>query len=250
MNVGGIIDISTKDIPNKASMVIFTNGCNFNCEFCHNKHLVLNNRGKIINIKDLMKLINGNSLVNSLSITGGEPTLQEDLIDFCKEFNKLGKYLSIDTNGSRPEIIEKVIPYVNRIALDIKAPLKQNQLDRVVRKNIDPMLIIQTFLMINTIKTIDFEIRTTYTEKLLKPRDIHEIISFLKQNNFGGNYVLQQYNYSEGVGKEFKNRFHKPSHLSLLNILGSYKNRDVPFEIYLLLKYIFILYYTYKNQYL
>ncbi len=233
MRIGGIIDISTKDIPNKACMVIFTNGCNFNCEFCHNKHLLQNNRGKIIKVEELMKLINNNLLVNSLSITGGEPTLQEDLVELCREITKLGKYLSIDTNGSRPEIIQKVIPYINRIALDIKAPLKQHQLERVARKSIDPTLITQTFLMLNTSKTIDFEIRTTYAENLLTPGDIHEIIFFLKEHNFRGNYVLQQYNYSEGVGKEFRNKFHKPSHLSLVNILGSYKNRNVPFEIYL-----------------
>ena len=87
--------------------------------------------------------------------------------------------------------------------------------------------------MLKNIKTIDFEIRTTYAEKLLKPRDIHEIISFLKKNDFKGNYVLQQYQYSEGVGKEFKNKIHKPSHLSLLNILSPYKDLNLPFEIYI-----------------
>ena len=233
MNIGGIIDISTKDIPNKAAMVIFTKGCNFNCEYCHNKYLLKNNIGKKIKVKELIKIINDNSLVDSLCITGGEPTLQDDLIDLCKELTKLGKYISIDTNGSNFEAIQKLIPYINRVALDIKAPLIQNHLERVVQQKISPTLIIKTFLMLNKIKTIDFEIRTTYAENLLKPRDIHEIISFLKKNDFKGNYVLQQYQYSEGVGKEFKNIIHKPSHLSLLNILSSYKDLNLPFEIYI-----------------
>lgn len=233
MNIGGIIDISTKDIPNKATMVIFTKGCNFNCEYCHNKYLLKNNIGKKIKVKELIKIIIDNSLVDSLSITGGEPTLQDDLIDLCKELTKLGKYISIDTNGSNPEAIKQLIPYINRVALDIKAPLIQNHLERVVQQKISPTLIIKTFLMLNKIKTIDFEIRTTYAENLLKPRDIHEIISFLKKNDFKGNYVLQQYQYSEGVGNEFKNKIHKPSHLSLLNILRPYKDLKLPFEIYI-----------------
>ena len=111
--------------------------------------------------------------------------------------------------------------------------MKQNQLVRVIKHKINPTLIIQTFLIVNQIKTIDFEIRTTFTENILIPRDIHKIISFLKENNFRGSYVLQQYQYSEGVGKEFKNTFHKPSHLALLKILKSYKDLNLPFEIYL-----------------
>jgi len=233
MNIGGIIDISTKDIPYKVAMVIFTKGCNFNCEFCHNKYLLKNNIGEPIKVKDLIKIISKNSLFNSLSITGGEPTLQNDLIDLCKEITKLGKYISIDTNGSNSEAIKQLIPYIHRVALDIKAPLIQNHLERVIKQKISPTLIIKTFLMLKNIKTIDFEIRTTYAEKLLNPKDIHEIISFLKKNDFKGNYVLQQYQYSEGVGKEFKNKIHKPSHLSLLNILSPYKDLNLPFEIYI-----------------
>ena len=233
MNVGGIIDISTKDIPKKAAMVIFTKGCNFNCEFCHNKYLLKNNIGKTIQVKRLVKLIINNSLVNSLSITGGEPTLQEDLIDLCKEISKLGKYISIDTNGSNPEAIKQLIPYINRVALDIKAPLIHNDLERVVQQKISPTAIIKTFHMLKKVETIDFEIRTTYAENLLNPRDIHEIISFLKENNFTGNYVLQQYQYSEGVGKEYENKFLKPSHRSLLNILKSYRDINLPFKLYI-----------------
>lgn len=233
MNIGGIIDISTKDIPNKAAMVIFTKGCNFNCEFCHNKYLLKKNIGKTIEVEELIQLINKNLLVDSVSITGGEPTLQEDIIEVCKEIAKLGKYISIDTNGSRPKTIQKLIPYINRVALDIKAPLIKNHLTRVIQQKISPILIMKTFLMLNKIRRIDFEIRTTYTENLLKPRDIHKIISFLKENNFTRNYVLQQYQYSEGVGKEFKNKFHQPSHLSLLNIVKPYKDLNLPFEIYI-----------------
>ncbi|TFG27535.1 MAG: anaerobic ribonucleoside-triphosphate reductase activating protein [Promethearchaeota archaeon] len=233
MEIGGIIDISTKDIPNRVTMVVFTKGCNFKCDFCHNKYLLKNNLGKTINTKDLIKRIKNNLLVNSISITGGEPTLQNDLMEFCKEIFIMGKYISIDTNGSHPEIIEQIIPYINRVALDIKVPFDKNNLKKIIGRNFDPSLIIKTYSIINQNKKIDFEIRTTYAEELLNPKDIHLIISFLQANDFQGKYVLQQYQYSEGVGEEYKKKFHTPSHITLLNILMPYKNQNFAFDIYL-----------------
>ena len=80
---------------------------------------------------------------------------------------------------------------------------------------------------------IQFEIRTTYLENLFTPKDIEEIINFLRKNNFRGIYALQQYQYSNGVGIECKDKFRTPTHDLLLNILKPYKFLELPFEIYL-----------------
>jgi len=85
MRVGGIVDISTKDIPNKSTMVIFTVGCNLSCGFCRNKYLLHESVGRDIEVSELMGQIKSNMLVSSVSISGGEPTLQKDLLDLCKE---------------------------------------------------------------------------------------------------------------------------------------------------------------------
>ena len=90
MHVGGIIDISTKDIPNIPSMVIFTVGCNLKCDFCHNKYLLHESVGKHLDDNQIINQVKSNLLVNGISITGGEPTLQEDLIEICKEIKKIG----------------------------------------------------------------------------------------------------------------------------------------------------------------
>ena len=187
MKVGGIIDISTKDIPNKSSMVIFTVGCNFKCEFCQNKYLLYDGVGKSIRPDELIKSIRSNQLVGGVSISGGEPTLQDDLLELCRLISEEGKYVSVDTNGSRPEIIEQIMPYINRIALDIKAnPLDSKRYQEVSGSQIDILKIIKTYEMLNISKQIDFEIRTTYVENLIQPTDIHEIISFLMENHFRG----------------------------------------------------------------
>lgn len=234
IRIGGIIDISTKDIPGKASMVIFTVGCNYNCEFCHNKYLLYPNVGNNIEIGDLIENIKSNQLVSSVSITGGEPTLQKDLLDLCKEISKLGKYVSVDTNGSRPDIIIESLPYINRVALDLKTnPLDNDRYKTITRVNSDSSLLIKTFHVLNQYDDINFEIRTTYVGNLLNPKDIHEIMALLKENEFKGCYVLQQYQFSEGVGMELKEKFEKPLHSTLLDILKPYCDKDLGFKIYL-----------------
>jgi len=233
MKVGGIVDLSTKDIPGKACMVIFTTGCNFRCKFCHNKYLLMKDAGKEYSIKELIALVKNNFLVSSVSVTGGEPTLQTDLIEFCKDVKNLEKYMSMDTNGSNPNIIEKLIPYIDRIAVDLKSPLKKERYKYITNTDIDPTLIERTIKIINQKKNLDLEIRTTYVKNLLVQKDIHQIIQYLNKIFFNGTFVLQQYQYSEGVGEEFKDRFQKPEHTLLLDIVERYLDENLPFQIYI-----------------
>jgi len=233
MRVGGIVDISTKDIPNKSTMVIFTVGCNLSCGFCHNKYLLHEGVGRDIEVPKLMEQIKSNMLVSGVSISGGEPTLQKDLLELCKEIKNVGKYISIDTNGTNPKSITELLPYINRVALDMKGPLNNKRLTKITGNQVNFNAIIETFRAVNNYEDIDFEIRTTYVGNLMKSNDIDKIISFLKKNQFRGIFVLQQYQYSEGVGEENVLKFQKPEHFTLVNILKPYRNMNLPFQIYL-----------------
>jgi len=234
MKVGGIIDISTKDIPNKSSMVIFTVGCNFRCEFCQNKYLLYSGVGKSVELNELIKTIRSNKLVGSVSISGGEPTLQNDLVELCRVISEEGKYVSVDTNGSRPDIIKELIPFVNRVALDMKTnPLDSRRYQEVSGNQVEISKIIDTFQILNSNEKVNFEIRTTYVENLITTNDIQAIISFLKDNQFRGNYVLQQYQYSEGVEEKYKDKFQKPTHGKMIEILRNYKKINLNFKIYI-----------------
>ena len=233
MRVGGIVDISTKDIPNKSAMVIFTVGCNLSCGFCHNKYLLHVGVGRDVGVPELLEQIKSNMLVSGVSISGGEPTLQKDLLELSKEIKNVGKYISIDTNGTNPKSILELLPYINRVALDLKGPLNNKRLFKITGNQVNFNLIIETFRIVNNHEAIDFEIRTTYVENLMKPSDVDKIILFLKKHQFRGNFVLQQYQYSEGVGEEHKQKFQKPEHITLLNILKPYRNMELPFQIYL-----------------
>ncbi|MFX1412481.1 MAG: anaerobic ribonucleoside-triphosphate reductase activating protein [Promethearchaeota archaeon] len=233
MRIGGIIDISTKDIPGKTSMVIFTVGCNLNCSFCHNKHLLNPEAGREIEVNEILDHVNSNLLVSWVSVSGGEPTLQEEIIELSKEIQKVGKLLNIDTNGTNPDKIKKLFPYINRISLDLKGPLSKKTYENIVNSEIDIDHIIETFKLVNSRENIQFEIRTTYVENLLAPKDIHKIISFLKKNRFRGNFVVQQYQYSEGVGEKYKEIYNIPEHFALFNMLKKYRKKKLLFSIFL-----------------
>jgi len=232
MRIGGIVDISTKDIPGKATMVIFTIGCNFRCNFCHNKHLLNHSNGNEVSTDRLLSIIKSNQLVSSVSISGGEPTLQKDLKTLVEKIKNIEdpeakKYISIDSNGSNPDLLQQIFPYVDRIALDIKAPFNQKRYEEIVNNEMDIGNIERSYFLINKQKILDFEIRTTYVKNLLEPIEIHNILNFLIENDFRGNFVLQQYQYSEGVGDAYKEIFTKPEHGELIHILKPYSKANL-----------------------
>jgi pyruvate formate lyase activating enzyme len=233
MKIGGIIEASKEDIPGKVCMVVFTIGCNFNCKFCYNKHLLMKDAGKEYSIKQLLGAIKNNFLIKAVSITGGEPTLQEDIIMLCAELKKLGIFVSIDTNGSKPSMIKQLLPHIDRIAFDLMGPLKEERLEEITQTAINPNIFIETYDLINKDRHVNFEVRTTYVKNLLTPKDINYIISFLKHKSFSGNYVLQQYQYSNGVEEKLKEKYQIPEHNDLLNILKPYLNETLPFQLYI-----------------
>ncbi|MFX0138228.1 MAG: radical SAM protein, partial [Candidatus Hodarchaeota archaeon] len=174
-----------------------------------------------------------NLLVSGVSISGGEPTLQKDLLELCKQIQTLGKYLSIDTNGSNPDVIKTISPYINRVALDLKGPQNQEKLNKITGVKVDLDKTSETIEFLNRQNKIDFEIRTTYVGTLLDSDDIDDIIEFLMNMGFKGNFVLQQYQYFEGIDEEFKKIFSKPEHDVLLKLLDPYKQYKLPFKLFL-----------------
>ncbi len=215
-------------------MVIFTVGCNYKCSFCHNKYLLKDNVGKSVSQNDVLKLINTNLLVKGVSISGGEPTLQADIFEYVYQISKTGKYISLDTNGSNPETLLKLIPHLNRVALDIKTdPLNQTKYEQITCVSLELKKVIKSFEILNVALHLDFEVRTTFVEKLMTPEDIFSIFEFLRNKNFRGNFVLQQFQYSEGVGEKFKESLQKPYHQDLIRLIEQYKGDNLSFDVFL-----------------
>ncbi len=124
---GGMQKFSLCDYPGKTAAVLFTQGCNFRCPFCHNGFLLVSgNQGNQLREKDILAFLEKRSgLLEGVVISGGEPTLQPGLTDFCYQVRERGFQVKLDTNGSRPEVLDRLLDaaLVDFVAMDIKAPL-------------------------------------------------------------------------------------------------------------------------------
>lgn len=125
MIIGGIQKTSLIDFPGKISAVVFTAGCNFRCPYCHNPALVSPEppSPSAPSLEDVLDfLTRRRGLLEAVVISGGEPLLQPDIMDFCREIRSLKFCIKIDTNGSRPRRLAQLIEagLTDYIAMDVK----------------------------------------------------------------------------------------------------------------------------------
>jgi pyruvate formate lyase activating enzyme len=127
MKLGGFQKLTLIDYPGKLATTVFTVGCSFRCPFCHNPELVMHGtlgmeQGTKIekDFFDFLKKRKGK--LEGVCITGGEPTIQPDIIEFIKKIKKSGYLVKLDTNGSRPDVLKKILDekLADYVAMDIK----------------------------------------------------------------------------------------------------------------------------------
>jgi len=129
MKIAGIVRQSLVDYPGKLAATVFTQGCNMNCVFCHNRCLV-GQRGHDPYQKEdevFAFLQRRRKFLDGVVVTGGEPTLQPDLEGFIEKVKDMGFLVKLDTNGTRPEVLKKLFDknLVDYVAMDVKAPMKK-----------------------------------------------------------------------------------------------------------------------------
>ena len=126
MKISGFLKHSLSDYPGCVAAVVFTQGCNFNCPFCHNRWLIPKDSSKeYLSPREIITLLKERKkLIDGVVISGGEPTLQRGLKDFIRELKSMGYRIKLDTNGSNPEKIRHLVGenLLDYIAMDIKAP--------------------------------------------------------------------------------------------------------------------------------
>jgi len=176
MQIAGLQKTSLLDYPAKISAVIFTLGCNFRCGYCHNPNLITAVSSKYLFdetvVFDFLKQRVGK--LDAVVVSGGEPTLQKDLISFFQRVKDLGFLTKLDTNGSNPEVIRELVnlDLLDYIAMDIKAPLEKYS--NIVCKNVD-ILNIQKSLEFILHCGVDYEFRTTVVKSQLVMTDFDKI---------------------------------------------------------------------------
>ncbi|MCK5135224.1 MAG: anaerobic ribonucleoside-triphosphate reductase activating protein [Bacteroidales bacterium] len=191
--IGGFQKQSLIDYPGNVSAIIFTQGCNFRCVYCHNPELVLQEQiknAKRFNTEKTLNWINNNQkLLDAVVITGGEPTLHDSLPAFINRINQLGLKIKLDTNGTNPKLLKQLIrnKQLDYIAMDVKAPLELLKYREIVGENFNSTLMAKVIESIDILKSegIEYEFRTTL-DSLLVISDIENII-----DSISGNYYLQ-----------------------------------------------------------
>lgn len=192
MVIGGLQKNSFIDYPGKISCVVFLSGCNFSCPYCHNPDLVRNGKDKRLVIDEesvLSFLEKRRGFLDGVVISGGEPTLNPDLIFFCKKIQKLGYPIKLDTNGSRPDVIRAFIDegLPDYIAMDVKTdPLLYSPF---IQKECNPDRILDSIRLIME-SDLDYEFRTT----CLTPFVDEKIVTIISRIIEGAKlYALQRF---------------------------------------------------------
>ncbi len=200
MEIKGFIEASFVDWAGKLCSVLFLSGCNFRCPFCHNVNLVLKpEKLDTISIKYLLnKLKKEKDWIDGICITGGEPTLHKGLLKLCSTLKNMGFLIKLDTNGTNPEILKKLIDQklVDYIAMDIKAPLIEKKYSNAagvkIEKNLDK---IRQSIELLKKSNMDYEFRTTVVPTLHTEDDIKQICYTLKGCQ---KFFLQKFDVSLG----------------------------------------------------
>lgn len=208
MEIKGFIEISLVDWDRKVSSVVFLPGCNMRCPFCYNATLVLRSHEMqtipFEHVKSRLKKSRG--WIDGVVITGGEPTIHSELPELCGKIDALGLKVKVDTNGTNPHMIKKLVKeqLVDYVAMDLKAPLIPKNYSEASGIKAGPFLgdVEHTLDFLMTGK-IEYEFRTTLVPTLHTRKDVAEICDKIRNCN---KYALQNFKSNvETINPSFKN---------------------------------------------
>lgn len=187
MEIAGFTPFSTIDYEGFLSTVIYTQGCNWNCIFCHNYHLIPKKKGNFSLESTINFIEKRRLLIDGIVISGGEPTLHKDLPEFCKEIKELKLLIKLDTNGTNPILLEFLIQkgLIDYVAMDIKAPFEKYK--RIIKADFSPKMIKESIKIIKS-SNISHEFRTTVHSSLLNFKDLKDILQIIGKKH---KYYLQ-----------------------------------------------------------
>ena len=177
--IAGLQKTTFIDFPEKIACIVFTQGCNFRCGYCHNPEL-FENKEPVLSVPAFFEFLNKRKgKLDGVVITGGEPTLHKELKDFIKQIKNLGFLVKLDTNGTNPNLLEELFSenLLDYVAMDIKAPL--NKYKSIVNVDVDEKIIQKSLdLIMNS--GVDYEFRTTVLKSQLSIKDFEEICKTIK----------------------------------------------------------------------
>lgn len=223
MLILGLQKTTLLDYPGKVASTIFTGGCNFRCPYCHNRDLVMPPADVLAYSKEeiFAHLTAKKKVLDGVCITGGEPTLQGDLIDFIRKIKDMGLLVKLDTNGTNPAILKTLVAegLLDYVAMDIKNSIeKYDDVAHMIHFDMSPILESVDFLKSSD---IDYEFRTTIMKECHDTDDMASIGKWLAGAKA---YYLQSYRESDQVINPVFSAHSTETLLSFVDILKPYIN--------------------------
>ncbi|MEA4926731.1 MAG: anaerobic ribonucleoside-triphosphate reductase activating protein [Syntrophomonadaceae bacterium] len=197
MRYADMVKQSLVDYPGEIAAVLFTRSCNLRCPFCHNPDLLIKPKilVKPIDIEDVLGfLVQRRGFLDGVVISGGEPTLHDELAQDIRRIKSLGFLVKLDTNGTNPALLQNLIDQncLDYVAMDIKAPLEFRKYRAACGKlSRAGFFSIRSSVHLLRNTGIKVEFRTTVVPALHTPEDIAEISEYITGAE---EYTLQQFN--------------------------------------------------------
>ena len=202
VTVKGLEKFAPKDFPGFIASTVFLGGCNFRCPYCHNAELVLRpERLADIPMEFFLAYLDSRKgWLEGICVTGGEPLLAEEIEIFLTVIKQRGLLIKLDTNGSRPDRLESLLAegLVDRIAMDIKAPLERYREVTGSRVNADDIARSASILRESGLPHL---FRTTVVPGLIGVEDIEAIGRWLEG---AAVYQVQQFSPVGTLDAEYR----------------------------------------------
>lgn len=200
MVFGGLQKNSLIDYPGKISCVLFVSGCNFDCPYCHNPELAKGNYPVRITEDYFYNFLEERKgFLEGVVVSGGEPTIYKDLFSLCERIKQIGYPVKVDTNGSRPQVIQRLLAegLIDYIAMDIKTdPFHYSPL---IQKDCNPDQILSSIRLIMK-STVPHEFKTTCLKPFVDENIIERIARLIQDSML---YVLQRFHDTGVLHPEF-----------------------------------------------
>lgn len=197
MRFAGFQKLTLLDFPGKTACTAFSPGCNLRCPFCHNASLALCQSGpeEIPAEEILSYLERRRGLIDGICLTGGEPTLQADLAEFCRQARARGALVKLDTNGTRPQALAELIGQglVDYVAMDVKnGPSRYAETAGLETMDVSP---VRESVALLKKGLVPYEFRTTVVASLHDEASLREAAEWLRGAQ---RWFLQQFVDSGG----------------------------------------------------
>ena len=180
MKITGLQKMTLLDFPGRIACTVFLQGCNFRCPFCHNSELLGPEGETAISVEELLSFLKKRKgMLDGVCITGGEPTVQKDLLELLRKIKALGYPVKLDTNGSNPAMLKALVAegLVDYVAMDIKNSKEKYSLTAgVPGLAMDKIEESMAFLLEGS---VDYEFRTTVVRELHEEKDFQNMARWI-----------------------------------------------------------------------